>query len=61
MMTTDMQLLQDVKDMSQKIRNNNFESGIGYLLGYLWATLTPEQQEETAKSFREQLAEMGER
>ena len=56
-----MQLLQEVKDMSKKIRNDNFESGIGYLLGYLWATLTPEQQEETAKSFREQLAEKGER
>ena len=61
MMTTDMQLLQDVKDMSQKIRNNDMTSGVGYLLGYLWATLTPEQQEETAKSFREQLAEVGER
>lgn len=61
MMTTDMQLLQDVKDMSQKIRNNDMASGVGYLLGYLWATLTPEQQEETAKSFREQLAEVGER
>lgn len=60
-MTTDMQLLQDVKDMSQKIRNNDMTSGVGYLLGYLWATLTPEQQEETAKSFREQLAEVGER
>jgi ABC-type transporter MlaC component len=59
-MSTDMELLQDVKDMSQKIRNNDWSSGMGYLLGYLWATLTPEQQDETAKSFREQLAEASE-
>jgi ABC-type transporter MlaC component len=59
-MSTDMELLQDVKDMSQKIRNNDWSSGMGYLLGYLWATLTPEQQDETAKSFREQLAKVSE-
>ena len=60
-MNTDMQLLQDVKVISAKIRNNNTDSGNAYLLGYLWATLTPEQQDETAKAFREQLIEELER
>jgi ABC-type transporter MlaC component len=60
-MSVDMQLLQEVKAMATTIRHDNQDSGTHYLLGYMWATLTPEQQEETAKSFREQLAEVGER
>jgi hypothetical protein len=57
----DMQLLQDIKSMAKEIRNNNSDSGNAYLLGYLWATLTSEQQDETAKSFRNELAEVRER
>lgn len=53
-MNTDMQLLQEVKAISTKIRNGNPDSGNSYLLGYLWATLTPEQQEETRISFIEE-------
>ncbi len=56
-----MQLLQDIKSMAKEIRNNNSDSGNAYLLGYLWATLTSEQQDETAKSFRNELAEVRER
>lgn len=54
-MATDMQLLQEVKAMSTKIRNGNVDSGYAYLLGYLWATLTPEQQNETALAFSDEL------
>jgi hypothetical protein len=54
-METDMQLLQDVKVMSAKIRNNDTDSGNAYLLGYLWATLTPKQQKETALAFTEEI------
>jgi hypothetical protein len=57
----DMQLLQDIKSMAKEIRNNNSDSGNAYLLGYLWATLTSEQKDETAKSFRNELAEVRER
>jgi hypothetical protein len=55
-MTTDMQLLQDVKVMSSKIRGN-YDSGNAYLMGYMWASLTPKQQKEIALSFTEQLIE----
>ena len=54
-MTTDMQLLQDVKTMATKIRNGNEDSGKSYLLGYMWATLTPKQQKELAMSFTDEL------
>jgi hypothetical protein len=54
-MNTDMQLLQEVKAISTKIRNGNPDSGSSYLLGYLWTTLTAEQQEETRISFIEEL------
>lgn len=57
-MTTDMQLLQEVKAISTKIRNGNPDSGNSYLLGYLWATLTPEQQEETRISFVEEFTKI---
>jgi hypothetical protein len=57
----DMQLLQDIKSMAKEIRNNNADSGNAYLMGYLWASLTTEQQNETAKSFRNELAEVRER
>ena len=53
----DMQLLQDVRKMSTQIRNGNMDSGNAYLMGYMWATLTTKQQNEIAKSFRNELAE----
>lgn len=52
---TDMQLLQDVKAIATKIRNNDSDSGTHYLLGWMWATLTPEQQNELAESFADEL------
>jgi hypothetical protein len=55
-MNTDMQLLQDVKVMASKIRGN-YDSGNAYLMGYMWASLTPKQQKEIALSFTEQLIE----
>ena len=55
-MNTDMQLLQDVKVMALKIRGNE-DSGTHYLLGYMWASLTPKQQKEIALSFTDQLIE----
>ena len=54
-METDMQLLQEVKAMSAKIRNGNADSGNAYLLGYLWATLTPKQQIATSIAFADEL------
>ena len=57
-MTVDMQLLQEVKAIATKIRNGNPDSGNSYLLGYLWATLTPEQQEETRISFIEEFTKI---
>jgi hypothetical protein len=54
-MTTDMQLLQEVKAMSIKIRNGNEDSGKSYLLGYLWASLTPKQQIATSIAFADEL------
>jgi hypothetical protein len=54
-METDMQLLQEVKAMSTKIRNGNVDSGNSYLLGYLWATLTHKQQIATSIAFADEL------
>ena len=54
-MTVDMQLLQEVKAIATKIRNGNPDSGNSYLLGYMWATLTPKQQKELAMSFTDEL------
>ena len=54
-MNTDMNLLQEVKTMATKIRNNDSDSGTHYLLGWMWATLTPKQQKELAKSFSDEL------
>ena len=56
-MSVDMQLLQEVKAMATTIRHDNQDSGTHYLLGYMWATLTPKQQKEIAKSFSEELSE----
>jgi len=53
-METDMQLLKEVKEMSAKIRGN-VDSGNAYLLGYLWATLTPKQQIATSIAFADEL------
>ena len=59
-MTVDMQLLQEIKTIATKIRYDNQDSGTHYLLGYMWATLTPKQQKEIAKSFRNELSEVRE-
>ena len=53
-MKTDMQLLQEIKEMSTKIRGDR-DSGNAYLLGYLWATLTPKQQIATSIAFADEL------
>jgi hypothetical protein len=52
----DMKLLQEVKEMSAKIRGN-VDSGNAYLMGYLWATLTPKQQKQTAIAFADEIIE----
>jgi len=57
---TDMNLLQEVRKISTEIRGDK-DSGNAYLMGYLWASLTTEQQIETAESFRNELAEVRER
>lgn len=57
---TDMQLLQEIKSMAKEIRNDNADSGNAYLMGYMWASLTTKQQNEIAKSFRNELAEVRE-
>jgi ABC-type transporter MlaC component len=49
--------LQEVRELSTLIRNNDSDSGTHYLLGYIWASLTEKQKKEIAKSFREQLKE----
>jgi len=54
---TDINLLQDIKKISAEIRGDR-DSGNAYLMGYLWASLTNEQQIETAESFRNELAEV---
>ena len=46
-----MQLLQEIKAMSKAIRGGNSDSGNSYLMGYMWATLTPQQQQEIADAF----------
>jgi len=56
----DMQLLQEIKSMAKEIRNDNADSGNAYLMGYMWASLTKKQQNEIAKSFRNELAEVRE-
>jgi hypothetical protein len=57
---TDMNLLSEVRKISADIRGDK-DSGNAYLMGYLWASLTNEQQIETAESFRNELAEVRER
>ena len=54
---SDIQLLQDVKVMAHKIRGDR-DSGNAYLMGYLWATLTPKQQKQTALAFTEEIIEV---
>jgi hypothetical protein len=56
----DMQLLQEIKSMAKEIRNDNADSGNAYLMGYMWASLTTKQQNEIAKSFRNELSEVRE-
>jgi hypothetical protein len=60
-MPADMQLLQEIKSIAKEIRNGDADSGKSFLIGYMWATLTTKQQNEIAKSFREELAEVNER
>lgn len=50
-MYVDMELLQEIKAMSKTIRNGNADSGNAFLMGYLWATLTTEQQKEIKNEF----------
>jgi hypothetical protein len=50
-----MELLQEVKEMSTKIRNGNVDSGTHYLLGYLWASLTEKQQTEISIAFADEI------
>jgi hypothetical protein len=59
-MSANLELLKEVKEMSTKIRSGIPESGNAYLMGYMWASFTTKQQNEIAKSFREQLAEVSE-
>jgi len=54
---TDMNLLSEVRKISADIRGDK-DSGNAYLMGYLWASLTTKQQNETAKSFRNELSEV---
>jgi ABC-type transporter MlaC component len=49
--------LQEVRELSTLIRNNDSDSGTHYLLGYVWASLTEKQKKEIEKSFRQQLKE----
>jgi len=49
--------LQEVRELSTLVRNNDSDSGTHYLLGYIWASLTEKQKKEIEKSFREQLKE----
>ena len=49
--------LQEVRELSTLVRNNDSDSGTHYLLGYVWASLTEKQKKEIAKSFREQVKE----
>jgi hypothetical protein len=56
-----MQLLQEIKSIAKEIRNDNADSGNAYLMGYMWASLTTKQQNEIAKSFRNDLSKVRER
>jgi hypothetical protein len=49
--------LQEIRELSTLIRNNDSDSGTHYLLGYIWASLTEKQKKEIQKSFRQQLKE----
>jgi ABC-type transporter MlaC component len=49
--------LQEIRELSTLIRNNDSDSGTHYLLGYMWASLTEKQKKEIEKSFRQQLKE----
>ena len=49
--------LQEVRELSTLVRNNDSDSGVHYLLGYIWASLTEKQKKEIEKSFRQQLKE----
>jgi ABC-type transporter MlaC component len=49
--------LQEIRELSNLIRNNDSDSGTHFLLGYIWASLTEKQKKEIEKSFRQQLKE----
>jgi len=49
--------LQEIRELSTLIRNNDSDSGTHYLLGYIWASLTEKQKKEIQKSFSQQLKE----
>jgi hypothetical protein len=49
--------LQDVLTTTRKIRNNDYNSGTHYLLGYLWACTPDKEKERIAKLFAKDLEE----
>ena len=49
--------LRDVLATTRKIRNNDYDSGTHYLLGYLWANTPDKEKERIAKLFAKDLAE----
>ena len=48
---SDIELLQKIKAMSKAIRGGDSDSGNSFLMGYLWASLTVEQQKEIENEF----------
>jgi hypothetical protein len=49
--------LDEMLEVANKIRGNNKQTGIHYLLGYCWALLSDEQKQHHSDKF---LAELGE-
>ena len=43
--------LKDVLSVCRKIRGNTHETGAHYLLGYIWATVPKEKQQEIYETF----------
>ena len=51
--------LQDVLKVVRQIRNNDYNSGTHYLLGYLWANTSDKEKTRIAKLFAKDLEELG--
>lgn len=47
--------LRDVLSITRQIRGNDYDSGTHYLLGYLWASLSEDEQFKIAKTFADEL------